>query len=150
MIEVSDQSAPLLINEGHSLRYDDLADIDVVEASGRPLINIFRSTPKPLPLILRTMERHPLSSQTFIPLGDQPYLVVVARAGEFDINAIEVFLAGNRQGVNYHRGTWHHYSLALNKICDFLVIDRGGEGENCDEITLEYALEIVLEGVDNE
>jgi ureidoglycolate lyase len=88
------------------------------------------------------MERHPLSSQAFIPMGQQPYLVVVAPCGELDISKIEVFLATANQGVNYHKGTWHHYCLALKEVSDFIVVDRGGEGHNCDVIKLDGSLVI--------
>ena len=82
------------------------------------------------------MERHPLSSQTFIPLGNSNYLVVVAPAGDLSVDNIQSFLAAPDQGVNYHPGTWHHYSLALNETSDFLVIDRDGPEDNCDEVAL--------------
>ena len=51
------------------------------------------------------MERHPKGSQAFIPLGNNPYLVVVAPKGELDLEQIEVFLARSDQGVNYYKGT---------------------------------------------
>ena len=50
---------------------------------------------------------------------------------------LRAFLATAQQGVNYHPGTWHHPVLALNRESDFLVIDRGGDGPNCDEIFFE-------------
>lgn len=131
------------INEGYTQRFHDLAMIDVDEQGGRPLVSIFRSQPLPQPLQLTKLERHPLASQAFMPLSGEPYLVVVAPAGVLDPNAIRVFIAGAHQGVNYHRGTWHHFCLALNKPCDFLVIDRGGEGHNCDEQILDKALTLV-------
>ncbi|WP_170836170.1 ureidoglycolate lyase, partial [Pandoraea sp. ISTKB] len=32
---------------------------------------------------------------------------------------------------------WHHPLLALHEVSDFVVVDRGGEGHNCDEQDLE-------------
>lgn len=121
------------INEGNTQRFHDLAQLDLVNEGGRPSVNIFRSTPLDLPITIKCMERHPKSSQAFFPLSDNPYLVVVAPAGELDVESIEVFLATGRLGVNYHRGTWHHYSLATGTASDFLVIDRIADDENCDE-----------------
>ena len=144
VIEVSDNSKHFSINDGFTERYDDLAEVNVEHSNGRPLINIFRSTPLPQPINIKMMERHPLSSQAFMPLGEQPYLVVVAPKGTLDINKLEVFLATSNQGVNYHAGTWHHYCLALNCSSDFLVVDRGGAGENCDVINLDGSIEICL------
>ena len=131
-----------IINEGHTTRFHDLADLTLDTDGGRPTLNIFRSEPLPQPLTLKLFERHPLSSQAFIPLGNQPYLVVVAPAGEFDPGKLQAFLAAPTQGVNYHPGTWHHYSLALDRTSDFLVVDRDGPGDNCDEVLLDEAAQI--------
>lgn len=135
---------PLPINYGYTERHHDLAALDLLEQGGRPIVSIFRSTPLPLPITLKMMERHPLSSQAFMPLGDQPYLVAVAPAGEFDLEALKLFMVGPEQGVNYHRGTWHHFCLALDGVSDFLVIDRAGESHNCDEIELPEPVEVDL------
>ncbi|WP_289030108.1 ureidoglycolate lyase [uncultured Paraglaciecola sp.] len=142
VIEVNSDSNNFSINDGYTQRYHDLADVDVTENNGRTLINIFRSTPLAQPIAIKMMERHPLSSQAFIPMGTAPYLVVVAPKGELDTDKIEVFLARADQGVNYHKGTWHHYCLALNQVSDFLVVDRGGEGHNCDVVSLDGSIVI--------
>ena len=34
-------------------------------------------------------------------------------------------------------GVWHHPLLALDAVCDFIVIDRRGPGPNCDEVELD-------------
>lgn len=124
------------INEGNTERFHDLASLDLLSDGGRPSVNIFRSTPLNAPIHVKMMERHPKSSQAFFPLGDSPYIVIVAPAGELDMRQAEVFIASSDQGVNYHKGTWHHYSLATEKVSDFLVIDRIADDENCDEVTL--------------
>jgi ureidoglycolate lyase len=142
VIEVNDKAKNFSINDGFTQRYHDLAKVDVTQEDGRTLINIFRSTPLEQPVNIKMMERHPLSSQAFIPMGQQPYLVVVAPKGELDITKIEVFLASSNQGVNYHKGTWHHYCLALHQVSDFIVVDRGGAGDNCDVINLDGSLVI--------
>ena len=139
---MNDKAKNFSINEGFTQRYHDLADVDVTQENGRTLINIFRSTPLEQPVSIKMMERHPLSSQAFIPMGPQPFLVVVAPKGEMDITKIEVFLASSHQGVNYHKGTWHHYCLALHQVSVFIVVDRGGAGDNCDVINLDGSLVI--------
>ncbi|MCW8832610.1 MAG: ureidoglycolate lyase, partial [Colwellia sp.] len=130
------------INEGFTQRYHDLAKVDVNDNNGRVLVNIFRATPLVQPIVINMMERHPLGSQAFMPLGQNPYLIVVAPAGAFNPDNIEVFIANSTQGVNYHKGTWHHFCLALGSESDFLVIDRGGEGDNCDVLELDGSLVI--------
>jgi len=148
VIAVDETNRHFSINDGFTERYHDLATIDTLNENGRTLVSIFRSTPLALPIAIKMMERHPLSSQAFMQLGDQPYLVVVAPQGEFDENTIEVFLANSEQGVNYHAGTWHHYCLAVNKVSDFLVIDRGdakgAKHENCDVVKLDGSKVIKL------
>lgn len=132
-----DGAAHYTINEGFAERYHDLARIDVTAQGGRPLINIFRAQPRYLPLRIALMERHPLSSQAFVPLTARSFLVIVARPGA-PPGAVDLrcFQAQGSQGVNYTRGTWHHPLIALDTAQDFLVIDRGGDGDNCDEVEL--------------
>lgn len=121
------------INQGSTQRYHDLAKIDVSAEGGFPIVSIFRAKPLSFPLIVRMMERHPLGSQAFIPMEEHPFLIIVAPSGEFNSNALRCFLTCGQQGVNYHRNVWHHPIIALENISDFLVIDRGGDGHNCDE-----------------
>ena len=142
VIEVSQHSEVRDINEGHTKRYHDLAALCLDSEGGQAAINIFRSTPLPQPLKLKFLERHPLSSQAFMPLSGKPYLVVVAPPGDLDEAKIQVFIATAQQGVNYHPGTWHHYCLALEEVSDFLVVDRIADDENCDEVTLIEPLDI--------
>lgn len=137
VIEVSDRAEARDINYGNTTRYHALAALDLAQDGGKPLVSIFRSTPLSRPVAVKVMERHPLSSQAFYPLDKRPYLVVVAPAGDFDVQKLKAFVAGPSQGVNYARGTWHHYSLALDAVSDFLVIDRGGPEKNCDEVAVE-------------
>ena len=122
------------INAGQVDRYDDLARMDTLENGGRPGISIFVARPCGLPLQILQLERHPLSSQAFIPLSGVPFLIVAAPPGsdqprEQDIRA---FVTNGRQGINYHRGTWHHGLLALAEVSRFAVIDRLGSRPNCD------------------
>lgn len=124
------------INGGTTERFHDLAKIDLGEADGRTLVNVFRGQPRALPFEVAMMERHPHGSQAFIPLSDGRYLVVVAPAGPFDERRMRAFAVDGRVGVNYARGVWHHPLIALDAVADFLVIDRGGNLPNCDEIEL--------------
>jgi ureidoglycolate lyase len=141
----TDGSAHFTINAGFAERFHDLANIDVAAEDGRALISIFRAQPRPIPLRLTLMERHPLGTQAFFPLHDRDWLVVVAAGPEPRVpDALRAFRAGGRQGVNYARGTWHHPLIVLTPDHDFLVIDRGGDGANLEEVPFDDA-EIVLE-----
>lgn len=136
VIEISDDAQRFTINGGNTERYHDLARIEP-GPDGRVIVSIFRAQPRSLPLIVEIMERHPLGSQTFVPLSHSPYLVVVAPAGDAPgVEDLRVFVARGDQGVNFAPGTWHHPLLAIDAVSDFLVIDREGDGANCDEVRL--------------
>lgn len=140
VIEVRAGLRQFTINAGSTERYHDLARIDP-GADGRTIVSIFRAQPRELPFQLQLMERHPLASQAFIPLSDHPYLVVVAPPGEPPgAQTLRIFHARPGQGVNYAPGVWHHPLIALEAVCDFLVIDRSGPGHNCDEAPLQEPL----------
>jgi ureidoglycolate lyase len=144
VIEIAGK-APRLINEGTCERYDDLAQVDVSAREGRPLISIFKAAPRPVPFEVRTLERHPLSSQAFYPLDSTPFLVVVARDGNDPwATRLHAFHAAGDQGVSYRANTWHHALLAIGQISRFLDIDRGGPGDNCEEVTIDPAVIVDL------
>lgn len=147
VIEASANARQLSINYGNTTRFHDLAAIDVTGKGGKAGVSIFRSTPLVRPITVKIMEYHPLSSQAFVPLTKRPYLVVVAPPGEFDASAIRVFIASGDQGVNYHAGTWHHFSLALEDVSDFLVIDCISVDNtivNCVEHALSEKEQVVI------
>jgi ureidoglycolate lyase len=130
------------INYGATQKFGDQAAI-IAGAQGSAVVHIYRSAPPSFPLPLRVMENHPLGSQLFMPLSGRPYLVVVAPRGPFQAHAIQAFVAAPDQGVNIAPGVWHHYSLALGGVSDFLVVDRDGPGSNLEEVALDGS--IVLE-----
>jgi ureidoglycolate lyase len=96
---------------------------------------------------VKVMERHPLGSQAFFPLSRLPYLVMVAAPGKFDERSLRLFLARQGEGVNYAKGVWHHALFALHAESDFIVVDRGGPGLNCDEVFLTQSIVITEEVV---
>jgi ureidoglycolate lyase len=132
--EVLDASGPCddLANDGAAQVFRDRARVDVAAQGGRVRLNIVRASPCRLPLKIEMMERHPLGSQAFVPLGGADWLVVAAPPGQLDPGAIVAFGARGNQGINYRRGVWHHPLIALDRISDFVVIDRAGEGTNLD------------------
>ena len=118
------------INSGGAVRYHALATVDV---AGRAIVSLVRGQPRELPLVVAMMERHPLGSQAFHPLSARPFLVVVAPDEGGAPGRPRAFLTRPGQGINYARGTWHAVLTPLAAESDFLVVDRGGEGDNCEE-----------------
>ena len=121
------------INKGMCDRFHGLAHPEVADDDAHVAISLGRGKPYELPLELEMMERHPLSSQAFIPLEPNPFLVAVASdADGSPINPI-VFLTEPGQGVNYRRNVWHAVLTPLAKRTDFIIVDRFGEGNNLEE-----------------
>jgi ureidoglycolate lyase len=116
------------INAGMCERYHDRALMDF--GSGRAGISIFRAECRDLPYAFDLIERHPEGSQAFIPMTNDPFLVIVAVSPTHRPRA---FLTDGAQGINLHRGTWHGVLTPLSGSGLFAVIDRIGAGENLAE-----------------
>lgn len=123
-----------MINNGSTQRFHRLAEVQTANADDKAIISIFRAQALAMPLTIRMLERHPLGSQAFVPLRGKAFLIVVAPVGEQPVSGeVRAFISDGLQGVNYHRGVWHHPILTIEQHDDFLVVDRSGEGNNCDE-----------------
>ncbi|MDH3903232.1 MAG: ureidoglycolate lyase, partial [Xanthomonadales bacterium] len=131
------------INFGNTRKFAELAQVTIADNANAQLC-IYRSKAIAVPFRIQLMECHPLGSQAFYPLHQNPFPVVVAKAGGKPGPAdIRAFLTNGRQGVNLHAGVWHHYQLTLDQDSDYLVIDRRGTDDNylehplSDEVWLE-------------
>ncbi len=132
-----------VINAGHAVRWHDLARVDVAADGGASIVSVFEALPRPSPVAITMMERHPLGSQAFVPMEDLDWFIVVAEAGAALAPAtLRAFRASGRQGVNYGRNVWHH-PLLVAAPQRFLVVDRDGPGDNLVEAVLPAG--VVLE-----
>ncbi len=129
-----------LINQGLCGRFHDRARIDV--SDGRVGVSLFNAQPRSLPYTLDMMERHPLGSQTFIPMTEHPFLVVVAPDQGGTPGQPQAFLTAPGQAINFHRNTWHGVCTPLHAPGLFAVVDRIGEGENLEEHWFEEGFTI--------
>jgi ureidoglycolate lyase len=109
----------------------------------RPLLSIFSGQPYALPLSLQLVERHPLGSQAFYPLADAMWLVIVAPDAGGKPAAPRAFRPAPGQGVNIAMNTWHGVLCPLDRPAEFLVIDRGGDGNNLEEYFYDTPFAIV-------
>lgn len=129
----ADPSTMRLINGGTTERYHALAGPQALGEGAAVIINLFRGQPRVLPYMVDMMERHPFGSQSFHPLQNRPWLVIVAEDEGGRPAAPRLFMATGRQGINYRANVWHHPLMALDEISDFLVVDRTGPGDNLEE-----------------
>ena len=147
VIEV-DNATHFSINEGGVERYHDLADVQIdVASGGKAIISYFKiNEAKTFPHTFNLIERHPKASQAFIPMFDAPVVIVVAPKGETVTGAdLKAFVTNGKQGFNFHTGVWHMPLVSEVKDRLFVVVDRSGPGDNCDEYTIENeTIELIL------
>ena len=125
------------MNEARFERFDDLCQVDM--AGGDVAISVTRCrTPTLLPLRIDMVERHPLGSQAFVPLTPCRMVIVVAPPGEgVNPEDLRAFVTSGRQGINYHRGTWHMPLIAFTAGQEFLIVDRRADAPNCEQHELD-------------
>ncbi|MGI9489726.1 MAG: ureidoglycolate lyase [Geminicoccaceae bacterium] len=129
-----------IINQGRCGRWHDLAKLDVND--GRVGLNLFKAELRSFPYSLDMMERHPEGSQAFLPMGPEPFLVVVAPDDGDRPGTPQAFITDPGQGVNYHRGVWHGVLAPLGGSGLFAVVDRIGPGDNLEEHWFDQAISI--------
>jgi ureidoglycolate lyase len=126
-------SEHFIINQGFAERFNDVAHVDVETEGGSTNVSLFLGQPRPSPIAIKLMERHPMGSQVFYPLQDRPWLLVVCEDAN-NFASYRAFKASGRQGVNYARNVWHHPLLVLDSDSRFLIVDRKGPGNNLEEV----------------
>jgi ureidoglycolate lyase len=129
-------SKPLSINQGFADRFDDLCK---VEGDGIK-VSLFSARPRPQPIKIDMMERHPLGSQAFYPLQNEEWLVLVCADPNIE-KSFRCFRASGQQGVNYAPNTWH-FPLLVFGPSRFIVVDRKGPGSNLEEVKLNQAFNL--------
>ena len=121
---------PMDINAGYAKRFDNLAYLNTSKDGGKTIVSIFSALKRKFPMPIDMMEKHPLSSQAFIPMKETTFLSFVAPPGKSpEINKIQSFIIPPKMGINYKPGIWH-FPLISTEDTNFLVIDRKGKGEN--------------------
>jgi len=130
------------MNDDGMERFYDLASIDVdYKEGGKPVISLTQCNKvESLPYHMNCIERHPRGSQAFIPMTNSPLIVAVAEPAEsVDVTKIKAFVSNGRQGINYNKNVWHMPTICLDADQRFIIIDRGGKGDNCDLVMIEHA-----------
>jgi ureidoglycolate lyase len=125
---------------------DGLANL---RAHAKPELTLTTVAPDlAFPLAIREFERHPFSSQSFVPLAVARWLIVVAPPGTDggpDGRHARAFLAGAHQGVTYRAGTWHHRITVLDRAAEFAAfIWRDGSAGDEEFAPLQGVLAVAL------
>jgi len=103
--------------EGHDpARHDFAARLASARLFARPNLAFMRMRLGTRPVLARALERHPGSSQAFVPMGGTRYLVLVVAklpTGDPDLATITAFVASGEQAINYDMDVWHHPMVPL-------------------------------------
>ncbi|PVH29016.1 ureidoglycolate lyase [Pararhodobacter oceanensis] len=125
-----------LINQGMCGRHHDRAALDFgpeTMPAGRAGISIFNAEPRAFPYVLELVERHPEGSQAFVPMHQNPFMVIVALDQGGTPGTPRAFLTNGAQAINFHRNIWHGVLTPLSAPGLFAVIDRIGDTANLQE-----------------
>jgi ureidoglycolate lyase len=126
-------------NVGRARIYKRLAPLeDRRPGVAKPTVSVFRCAPWIGPVRVALLEKHPASTQMFIPMNARRYLVIVALGGDRpDLDTVAAFLATGVQGVTYGPGVWHHPMFALDTETDFAcVVWEDGGPDDCRVVQL--------------
>lgn len=103
----------------------------------------------------KVLERHPYSTQTFVPMGrdakEKAFVVICApnsvRDGNFPrVENAEAFVCRGDQSVTYAAGTWHAPMVAIGQQdhLDFAVLvhENGVPNEDCQEVVYNPGFQV--------
>lgn len=135
VIQAAGRCAPA--NQGTATRFNFAADLANLRPDARPNLAVFRALPRELPMTVKLLEKHPRSTQMFVPMSAPRYLVMVAHAlpdGAPDLGTLRAFECASHQGINYRADVWHHPIIALDRASDFVMLAwEDGTPEDCIE-----------------
>jgi allantoicase len=136
-------------NQGTAEKYHKVGEVNNLFPKGNGKMNfcIFHCRPtNELPFTVKLLERHPYSTQAFIPMTDgqvRAYLVIVALNGaddKPDMSTLKAFVAKSTQGISYRQGVWHHPMVVLEHEADFAVVvhESGVPEDDCNEVDVQH------------
>lgn len=126
---------------------------DVLEPGavpGAPALSLLAPAPSAEPPVITFLERHPHSTQTFLPLRVGRWLVVVAPTaadGLPDLTGLMAFHAGPEDAVCIGRNVWHAGLTVLDRPARFaMIMWKSESGEDGVLHTLVTPIRITLQG----
>jgi ureidoglycolate lyase len=144
-LAAADGAAGRPINEGTSLRIDEVGELQLTADGGVPCLALFRAQPLDPRGPWQVLERHRLGTQSFVPMGGAAYVMLVALGdAQPDEDTLAAFAVAGHQAVTLRAGTWHH-GLIAPQGGDFVVIERRGAEVDCELATLPDAATLSTE-----
>jgi ureidoglycolate lyase len=138
VIAASDVVAEKAANQGTARKFERLVPLENLRAGATANVSVFRCVPRTVPFEIALLEKHPASTQIFVPMNAGRYLVVVAGGAERpDLSTLAAVEATGIQGISYAPGTWHHPLIALDSQTDFAcLVFEDGTASDCVEHAL--------------
>ncbi|PLC50619.1 hypothetical protein CR159_06305 [Pollutimonas subterranea] len=125
--------------------------LGTLRSHARASLSTIRCAPSPsLPFRVETLERHEFSSQTFVAIDAECWLIIVAPHsldGGPDTSRARAFLATYQQGVTYRANTWHHALTVFDKPAQFAIY-MWSDGTSGDEEFMQVRPFTVIAGPD--
>ena len=139
---------PTMVNFGTAARRNECGRLDTTRPNAKPNLCTFRCEPwSRFPVIAESMEKHPCSSQLFVPMKVERYLVVVAPGDAApDLEGLRAFVAVPGQSVIYGAGVWHMPLIVFGSApAEFvMLVWEDGTPDDCVVAKLSEPVEITL------
>jgi ureidoglycolate hydrolase len=142
-----------LVNQGRGNKQIITEDFENLRPSAKACLSIFHISPSSLPIEVELLEKHPHSSQAFIPMctefpdsdEESEYLVVVANSLDTSIlGTLRAFRAKATQGIIYHPDVWHFPLAVLGKAQSFSCMVCDDEMDREGDCIIEYVSQKVI------
>ena len=114
---------------------------EATEDAQQPVLQIVKIASPQQTVVIKQLEAHPFSAQTFLPLDMAPSLIVVCDWNGTegpDVATLRAFIAQPDQIVTYHRGVLHHKITPLAPVAIFAMAMRQ---TGCGGDTVLYELD---------
>jgi len=122
---------------------------EIGDVPGRHAFTVL--APKPVPadaISITFLERHPHSTQSFLPLRAGRWLVVVAPtlpSGDPDLGNVRAFVAGPEDAICIARNAWHAGLTVLDRPAEFgMQMWRSDAGDDGVVFALDQPLTLSL------
>ena len=120
------------INNNTTKSFFDLANIEILGEDNHARLNIFNAKKRVFPLNIDMLEMHPLSSQVFLPMNINDFIVLVSPVNvRPNLNKIECFKVSKGDGINFKSSVWH-FPLISIEDAKFITIDKRDSEKNIE------------------
>ena len=144
---------PTKANLNTADRYNFLADLQNLRGDqAKANLCVFRCRPMiPKDIArfdIKLLERHPSSSQLFVPMqsGTRFLVVVALGASAPDLSTLRAFWGQSGHGITYQPGIWHHPLIVVGEPADFVcIVWENGRPDDCETLPLSPHVQIQLD-----